>query len=106
MSTATHRPVVKLGCEPLEPRENPAGNVTAFLLGGSLTVVGDALDNAVSIQQSPVGDIVVVGLNGTTVNGRSSVLVGRGLLNTLNMNGGNDAVEVVGPFVLGGMNVG
>jgi hypothetical protein len=107
MSHATHPLATRLGCESLEQRENPVGNVTAMLSGGTLTVVGDAFDNAVSIRQSPLGDITIVGLNGTTVNGRSAVFVGRGLLNGLNVNmgGGNDAVEVVGLWVWGAITV-
>jgi hypothetical protein len=93
--------------EPLEHRENPAGNVTAFLSGGTLIAVGDAAANQVSIQQTVAGDIFAFGLNGTTVNGRSAVFVGRGILNGVSVQGnaGNDAIELVGLLVRGGINI-
>jgi hypothetical protein len=105
--TTTHRPAARLGCEPLEQRENPAGNVTAFLSGGTLVALGDAADNAVGIQQTAAGDIWMIGLNGTTVNGRSVVFVGRGFLTGVNvqMNGGNDFVELFNLFVGGDIAV-
>src|SRR5262245_47015904 len=101
MSATNHRPAARLGCEPLEQRENPAGNVAVVMGNGVVLAAGDAADNAVSIQQNALGDIWMIGLNGTTINGFPALFVGRGLLNTIHvqLNEGNDAVEVVGLWV-------
>lgn len=97
----TNTPRARLGCETLEARDNPAGNVSVALVGGWLDVVGDAADNQISIQQNYFGDIVVYGYGGTTVNGVSAFFVGNGRLErlTVNMGNGNDYADVAGLFV-------
>jgi hypothetical protein len=97
----------KLSCEALEARENPSGNVTATLLGGTLIVNGDALDNQFSIQQDAAGNMFIFGLNGTLINGVSTLFVGRGLLTNLFVNSwqGNDAVHIAGVGAFGSMFV-
>ncbi len=88
----------RLACEQLESRRNPAGNVTAFMSGGRLTLLGDAADNSVSIQQNAAGDLFLFGLNGTAINGQSAVYVGRGTISGLvvDTGQGNDYVEILG----------
>jgi hypothetical protein len=103
----TRTPTARLGCEALEARDNPAGNVTAFLSGGQLIVIGDALDNAFSIQQNALRDIIIYGVNGTAINGLPAVYVGRGTLSGLFINSGlgNDLVEVLGVQTPGNVTV-
>lgn len=69
-----------LRCEHLEDRDTPAGNVSAALVGGDLYVLGDSnpAGNQVGVVQDNAGNVFVVGLNGTTVNGQSQVFVGTG----------------------------
>jgi hypothetical protein len=89
----------RLGCEQLEHRDNPAGNMAAFFSAdGVLNVFGDGLDNAVSIQQNGFGDTIIFGVNGTLINGLSAIFVGRGTLAGVNVDGGfgNDLLEVLG----------
>jgi hypothetical protein len=109
MSSSTYggRPTAKLSCEALEARENPAGNVTATLLGGTLIVNGDVFDNQFSIQQNSLGDLFIFGLNGTLINGVSTLFVGRGLLTNLFVNTwfGNDSVHIAGIGAFGSMFV-
>jgi hypothetical protein len=52
----------------LEPRDVPAGNVTAALSGDTLEVLGDAADNRVVLRGHGTGVVEVRG-SGTTVNG-------------------------------------
>ena len=87
-----------LGCERLESREVPAGNVIAFLRGPDLIVAGDAANNLFSIQQNGNGDLVIHGVAGTTINGQSSVFLGRGVLNNVfvDSGAGQDLVEMIG----------
>lgn len=101
--TANERPnglrPTRLGCEQLEHRDNPAGNMVAFFNSvGELNVFGDGLDNAVSVQQNGFGDLFIFGVNGTTINGLSAIFLGRGVLNGLHVEGGfgNDLLEVLG----------
>jgi hypothetical protein len=105
--TPARRPTAKLSCEALEARENPSGNVTATLLGGTLIVNGDVSDNQFSIQQDAAGNMFIFGLNGTLINGVSTLFVGRGILTNLFINTweGNDAVHIAGVGVFGSMFV-
>jgi len=97
--TTSSRP--RLNCEQLEARENPAGNVNVFISGGQLFVIGDAFDNAVSTQQDAFGNIVVIGVNGTTVNGMSAISLGSFIpMDAIFVGGaGNDQIDVAGLFV-------
>jgi len=96
---------VRPTCEPLEARDVPAGNVAASLVNGVLYLSGDAFDNQFSVQQSPAGDVNVIGLNGTTINGVPSLYIGRGNLAGLAVDSwlGNDYVEILGVVTSGGI---
>ena len=99
---------VRLGCERLESRENPAGNIAVGLgLDGVLYLRGDPAANLVSIQQNPAGDIHLIGVSGTTVNGAPVIYVGRGWLNGVQViaDDGNDLIEMVGLRVNGTISV-
>jgi hypothetical protein len=90
---------VRLCCDRLEDRDNPAGNVLAGIGGdGVLYIRGDAADNVISVQQNVWGDLFIFGVNGTTVNGRSAIYVGRGIPAAVSVvtDAGNDLVEMVG----------
>ena len=60
----------RLGLESLEPRDTPAGTVTASVAAGVLTLAGDDADNVVEIQQTEAGTFALVGTN-TQVPGGS-----------------------------------
>jgi hypothetical protein len=51
-----------------------ASDVTALAEGSLLTVAGDSAANNVAIIETSAGDVVVVGLSGTTVNGRRAAV--------------------------------
>ncbi len=82
--------------EQLEHRQLMAGDVAVVSAPGEiLRVTGDSASNQVVISRE-VSSIVVQGLNGTTVNGQSSVRFS-GLGTTLNgldvsLNGGDDSL--------------
>lgn len=67
----------RLGCESLEARDTPAGNVTAIFQGGNWMLRGDAADNQISVVRDAAGNVTVTGLSGTTINGQASVNLGR-----------------------------
>jgi hypothetical protein len=102
----SHR--ARLGCERLEARENPAGgNVTVFVSGGSLFVIGDSADNAVTVRQDSFGNVLVAGVFGTTVNGQQVVNVGAFVPTDAVVNGGfgNDQLDVAGLVTVRGLTV-
>ena len=67
----------RLLIERLETRDLLSGNVTAALAGGSLLLTGDTLSDDISINGAATpGQLVVQGLNGTTVNGSASYTAG------------------------------
>lgn len=99
---------VRLSCDRLETRENPAGNVTALIGGdGALYLRGDAADNLVSVQQSAQGDLFVFGRSGTLVNGQPSVYLGRGFVSGVSIvaDAGNDLFEIINLRTNGGIGV-
>ncbi|NIP70848.1 MAG: hypothetical protein GTO04_17235, partial [Planctomycetales bacterium] len=68
--------------ECLETRQMLAGNVAAIVTGGDLRLSGDNLDNAVIVSVVE-GDVVVSGLNDTTVNGSDTPFVAFSATNTV-----------------------
>jgi hypothetical protein len=63
--------------EGLESRALLAGNVTVQFSRGSASVLGDALDNHVQVDQYglALGQFQITGLDGTTINGQAAPLV-------------------------------
>lgn len=59
---------LKLRAENLEHRLMLAGDVTAAVVGGNLRIIGDALDNHLSIAEVSPGNFQVSGSDGTTIN--------------------------------------
>jgi len=97
-----------LGCECLEDRCNPAGNVTASLVNNQLFVTGDANSNMVSTQQDAQGHLFVIGVNGTLVNGVGAVALGlqQSLTDAVFQGGGgNDSIDVAGLTLSSGLSV-
>lgn len=93
--------------EALESRTLLAGNVTATINDGNLTLTGD--DEANSVEVSVVdGDIVVTGLDDTTVNDSTDAFVAVAGDTTLSGNltsllgGGNDTLRITGPLMVDG----
>ncbi len=87
----------RLGLESLELRENPAGFVSASLLGGQLSVFGDGGDNNITVTQSATA-LTISGQNGTLVNGQAAVSFAFPSIiqAEFKMEGGNDTVAISG----------
>jgi hypothetical protein len=83
-----------LSLESLEKRQVMAGNVFVMHANDALQIWGDTQDNQVAITETAPGRVQVAGLNNTTVNGRSSILVFNNPSDNLNiiMGNGNDLV--------------
>jgi hypothetical protein len=85
--------------ETLEDRLAPAGNVTSSFTGGSLTLTGDALANAITLRAAGPGVITVAANGTTTLDGHSGTetftLTGS---MTIALGAGNDSIT----FDLGG----
>lgn len=62
-----------LNCESLESRELMAGNVQVSVVNNEVVVRGDSQANQIRVAQLNNGAYRVFGLNGTKVNGQSSV---------------------------------
>ncbi|MGB8170785.1 MAG: hypothetical protein WCF18_24990 [Chthoniobacteraceae bacterium] len=80
--------------EPLEARIAPAGIVTVTSSGGSVKIVGDGLDNDISISFGTGSLINIIGNNGTTISGPggSSAFLTKDL--TIALGDGRDTVSL------------
>jgi len=97
----------RLSFDLLESRTLLAGNVTANVVGGSLIVTGDDLDNRFIISQfqRPAGEFFLVAQgDDTTFNGQPNVVV-NGVTKDIRIStmGGNDAVGLVDVEVPGSL---
>jgi hypothetical protein len=91
------RTIRRLAFERLETRALLAGEVTAQLMGGDLLVRGDHLDNRITIDRTPAGEIRVAGDDFTLVNGESAPAVFRNVVNIdIRTAGGADHVSLQG----------
>ncbi|MCA8996505.1 MAG: VWA domain-containing protein [Planctomycetaceae bacterium] len=90
--------IAQLSSERLEDRTLLSGNVSASLSGGKLTVVGDNADNDVTAEVTPMGDLVIAGQNGTTINGVAQWSIPATAVShvAINMQGGDDSLAVDG----------
>lgn len=85
--------------ELLERRQVLTGNVTASVSAGNLFVFGDEAGNSVELAQSG-GNLVLRGLDNTTINGQAGEFLVRGGTSVLNgslfayLNGGNDTLSL------------
>src|SRR5262245_15863001 len=92
---ARHRP---LFVEPLESRVVLAGNVRAFVSGGTLFLQGDSRNNEILIEQTQQRQFIVSSRDGsTTINGQAARTFTR-VRDDLNISlrSGADVVEIVG----------
>jgi hypothetical protein len=82
--------------ESLERREVLAGNITASVVGDTLMLTGDNLDNSAVVISLGGGQYAVAGNNTTTVNGSTNNFVTNRAVSHIsaNMNGGNDALSL------------
>lgn len=98
-----HHPTV----EALESRTLLAGNVAAVVEDGDLTLTGDREDNLVDVMVVN-GDIVVQGVDGTTINGSSDPFVAFAGTTTIagefeaRLRGGDDTLRLFGPLTVTG----
>ena len=96
MSICTRRVrSARLVVESLESRCTPAGQVAAVLSGTTLVITGDALDNAIQVEDGS-GGVLVSGLWGTLINGSPSVTFSDVGSLRIQMNQGNDVVYLGG----------
>jgi len=63
-----------LTIEALEGRNLPAGNVTTSTLGDTLRLIGDAADNSIEVVPVAPDKWRIIGLSGTTVDGKAEVV--------------------------------
>ncbi len=84
--------------EPLESRAMLAGNVQAFVSGGTLFLRGDSDDNEITIEQSASRTFTVSSRDGsTTINGESELTFTRVRKDVnIAMGSGDDVVELLG----------
>ena len=54
--------------------DTPAGNVTTATVGQILQITGDAADNAIEVRQFSPSQYRIIGLYGTTVDGKPEVV--------------------------------
>lgn len=89
--------VRRLSMESLERRDVMAGNVTAVLAGGNLTLTGDSAANQILVDRNPsnFGQLRISPLGTTKINGGTTPVSYpvNGNLN-INLNGGADDVRV------------
>jgi hypothetical protein len=96
-----------LSLEYLERREPLAGDVSAFIADGSITVTGDGAANEISISRTSATSVTILGV-GTKINGDSNPLTLAGFSKDLiiNLGGGDDIVRLAGsgsePLGIGG----
>ncbi len=97
-----------VGVETLEPRLLMSGNVTATVADGDVLVRGGRADNAVVVDQDGLADgqIRLVGVDGTTINGQAEVILDDvvGAL-AFDLRGGDDAVTLDGVTLPGDLTV-
>ena len=81
-----------LRLEQLEERIAPAGVIVATARGGNLTITGDDGDNSIVIDNTGLagGEIHIVGLDGTTINGQAEVIL-QGVTKGINARLGDGA---------------
>src|SRR5262249_52792762 len=97
-TTRRRQSSTRLAFERLEDRALLAGNVAASISGGSLRIVGDALDNQVLVERASATRVRLTPMGDTTVNGSADpVTLGgfrRGI--TLNTGSGDDEFQFAG----------
>jgi hypothetical protein len=104
-TNAKHR----LRAETLEPRLMLAGDVSAAVLGGNLRILGDKLDNEISITETAPGTFLVSGLDGTTINQQpaGTPFEAHDVTNNvfIRMGDGNDTVDLHQVSIHGNLDI-
>jgi len=102
--TARRNSAVSNVFESLERRTHLYGNVTATLAGGDLTLQGDSGDNHVVVSRNSNGTTRIAGRDGTKVNGKTSVSLGKITDDFVAkmLQGGTDLVAVQGQLNIPG----
>ncbi len=83
-----------LTIEVLESRTLLAGNVTTATLGDTLRLTGDAADNAIEVQPLASDQYRIIGLGGTTVNGKPEVVAKTRKDLSIDLGGGRDSATL------------
>jgi FKBP-type peptidyl-prolyl cis-trans isomerase/Bacterial Ig-like domain/Bacterial Ig domain len=81
----------------LEDRTTPAGNVTAFVGGGVLNILGDDVGNLIKVDRLGRQSVMIRAMDSTTtINGQSTPQWFGDIANgfDIKMGGGDDAVEI------------
>ena len=92
--------LLNFGVEQLEDKILLAGDVTVTVTGSNIDIVGQADSNTIQIFQNDVGELVVQGLEDTTINGvdaifNTSLVAGQIQNVSIDMRGGDDFVDLV-----------
>ena len=91
------KPIIQPRVLELEDRTTPAGNITVFLGGGVLNILGDDLGNLIKIDRLGRQSVMIRPLDSsTTINGQSTPQWFGDIANgfDIKMGGGDDAVEM------------
>lgn len=102
-ATITHSSRTKLNCEELESRSNPSNLLAVLNSANDLIVYGGNAGSEIVLEENMAGDYYVMGINGTTLDGRS--VVNFGVIHPTNvlieMTGGNNQIQVIGIHATG-----
>src|SRR2546421_54965 len=107
-SPATRRPIRRAPrVEVLEGRDAPAGIVTAVQTGATLTLTGDAADNAIALTTNLDGSLNLTGNLGTTFNTTIADLTKiSGVTNVrVDLGAGNDIAAITDLGLTGALSV-
>jgi len=96
-----------LHCEELESRSNPSSVSATFNSAGNLVVTGDSNSNEFIVEENSAGQFLVIGENGTTINGLTSINFGR--IHPTDVvikdGNGNDQISVIGISIADGFTL-
>ena len=97
----------RLSVESLESRQLLTGNVALKVIGGNLFMTGDDANNSVTLAGTATpGKYIVTGLASTKIDGKASeTLTGITASVIVNLNGGNDTLEITKLKIGGDLNV-
>lgn len=95
-NTPPRRSRVLLSAEPLEDRSLPSGNVSAVVTGGVLRLDGDGLANQIRVSGREDGEVVLIPIGDTTINGGTAAVILGGIVFSyeIRMGGGDDFLWV------------
>jgi hypothetical protein len=96
----------RLNCEQLESRSNPS-NISVSFSANTLAITGGPAIHQYTVEETSGGDFLIIGQNGTTVNGKAEINYGKINVSNLNINDGNGSnrITVIGVHVSDGFNL-